>query len=347
MDGRKSASSPYLDVRVTVYVKGRVSNWHLLAIPMCESHTGEHMFNLLATLLDSLVLDWRNQLIGVTSDGASSMTGLYRGVFTRLQRVAITGFYRLWRAAHQLDIAVKKTFRSKCDESFVNILALLSGYLRRQQNLVLEMKSKCSFVHTRWISMSKVLKWLVANRIRIVAYLEEKQAQCTPPDNWWVTVIVLNRFLPIVDRAFCGLQGKNLLVASQTAILNELLLEVLEMGAVDGPFASGEISAVQHPNYVRGRFTMSMQKARHFVDSCGVFAMERIQSMSHEQNGMGEGYASILRSISVMFVDAVHGVESITVARDANNKRFSEELPAVTPITLQQTDRAAFSRQIM
>jgi hypothetical protein len=133
-----------------------------------------------------------------------------------------------------------------CDESFVNILAVLSGYLRHQQNLVFEMKPNCPrFVDTRWISMSKILKWLVANRIRIVAYLEENEARCAAPDHWWVVVIVLNGFVPIVDRAFCRLQGKTLLIASQTAILDELLREILEMGDVDGPLSSSVIDAVE------------------------------------------------------------------------------------------------------
>jgi hypothetical protein len=348
LDGGNSSNSSYLDVRVRVGIKGNVYNWHFAAIPMRGSQTGECMFNLISTLLDSLVYDCRKRLIGATNNGAPSMTGRYQGVVTRLQKVALAGFYRIWCAAHQLDLVVKRVFHRTCDESFVNILSVLSGYLRHKQNLVLEMKSKCPrCVDTRWISMKKVLTWLVANRIRIVAYLEEKEARCAAPDHWWVVVIVLNGFVPIVDRAFCRLQGKTLLFAPQTAILDERLLEILEVGDVDGPLSSSVIDAVEHPDCVRGRYTMSLRKACHFVDCCCVFAMERIQRMSDAQNGIFQEYVSVLHSITFMFVDTAHGVESITAARDTNDERFSEELRAVTPIMLQKTDRVVFSRLIM
>jgi hypothetical protein len=69
--------------------------------------------------------------------------------------------------------------------------------------------------------------------------------------------------------------------------------------------------------------------------------------MSDAQNGMFQEYMSVLYSITFMFVDTAHGVESITDARNTNNERFSEELPAVTPIMLQRTDRVEFSHLIM
>jgi hypothetical protein len=132
LDGGNSSNSSYLDVRVRVCIKGNIYNWHLAAIPMRGSHTGERMFSLIATLLDSLGYDRRKRLIGATSDGASSMTGRYQGVVTRLQQVAPAGFYRIWCAAHQLDLVVKRVFHRMCDESFVNLLAVLSDYLRCQ-----------------------------------------------------------------------------------------------------------------------------------------------------------------------------------------------------------------------
>jgi hypothetical protein len=63
LDGGNSSNSSYLDVRVRVGIKGNVYIWHLAAIPMRGSHTGVRMFNLISTLLDSLVYDWRKRLI--------------------------------------------------------------------------------------------------------------------------------------------------------------------------------------------------------------------------------------------------------------------------------------------
>ena len=52
------------------------------------------MFELFQKLFDELDPMWRQKLIGVTSDGARSMTGLERGIVTQIQNAALQqGFY--------------------------------------------------------------------------------------------------------------------------------------------------------------------------------------------------------------------------------------------------------------
>ena len=74
---------------------------------MFESHTGENMFNLLKKVFDAMCTQWENKLIGYTSDGASNMTGCNVGLGTLLQRVVLSKLYRIWCAAHQLDLLVQ------------------------------------------------------------------------------------------------------------------------------------------------------------------------------------------------------------------------------------------------
>ena len=95
LDGRNKSDTSYLDVRIPVAVSSRgvLLNLHLLVIPMRERHTGEHMFELVFTALDNLAPDWKTQIISVTTDGASSLTGQYRGVASRIANVALPGFY--------------------------------------------------------------------------------------------------------------------------------------------------------------------------------------------------------------------------------------------------------------
>ena len=49
---------------------------------MFESHTGENIFILVRHILDVLCPQWHAQLIGIGSDGASSMTRHLQGVVT-------------------------------------------------------------------------------------------------------------------------------------------------------------------------------------------------------------------------------------------------------------------------
>ena len=129
---------------------------------MYESHTGYNMFDLTTKILDVLCPNWKDKIIGATTDGASNMTGCHVGMVTQIQQVAKPGFYCIWCAAHQLDLIVQDRFKSMFDETFVHVIQGITGYLRQQKNLIQRMKATCPrFIDTRWLSMGCVLNWLI------------------------------------------------------------------------------------------------------------------------------------------------------------------------------------------
>jgi hypothetical protein len=66
-------------------------------------------------------------------------------------------------------------------EDFYSNLVNLIGYLHRQQNLIVDMKTTCPKVaFTRWLSMIKVMSWFKKHRIVVLAYLDEKLPPCRP-----------------------------------------------------------------------------------------------------------------------------------------------------------------------
>ena len=168
LDGGNKIDTLSLDVILRMCIQNKLHNLHVIAISMRELHTGENMFNLVSTTLDNLAPDWRSRIISVTTDGASSITRHRQGIASCLQNVALPGFYRVWCAIHQLDLVLQKLYKSLCDDSFVGTMTSMTGHLRRQFNLIAQMGSKCPrFVETRWMSMTKVLKWLMANRVPV------------------------------------------------------------------------------------------------------------------------------------------------------------------------------------
>jgi hypothetical protein len=192
LDGGNNAGSAYLDIRMRCYYKDNLHNFHLLAIPMRERHTGQYQFDLVVTALDVFAPNWRYQLIGVTSDGASTMTGCIQGTCTRLARECHTTLFRIWCGAHQLDLVMKKAFGRLCNDRFLNVVTGVTGYLRRQQNLMAEMKSMCpTFACTRRISMGKLLKWLTEKRTKLLQYLEQKKPSCIPSNEWWIIISLI------------------------------------------------------------------------------------------------------------------------------------------------------------
>ena len=85
------------------------------------------------------------KLVGVTIDGAVHMTGCHQVVMSRIpNKVLSGGFYCVWCALHELEIVVQKCVTSYSNADFHSGLTGLIDYLRRQQNLIQTMKSKCS-----------------------------------------------------------------------------------------------------------------------------------------------------------------------------------------------------------
>ena len=112
---------------------------------MFERHTWDYMYELFEKLFDISDPSWKAELVGVTIDGAANMTGCHQGVVTRIQNKVLSGgFYCVWCALHQLDIVVQKCVRSYFNADFHGRLTGLIDYLRRQQNLIQTMKTKCS-----------------------------------------------------------------------------------------------------------------------------------------------------------------------------------------------------------
>jgi hypothetical protein len=85
----------YLDNRIRFHRNRVLYNIHMLAIPMYDRHTGENMFKLVSNVFDILCPMWRTKLISMGSDGASSMTGEYSGVVTRVEQQVVYFFHIL------------------------------------------------------------------------------------------------------------------------------------------------------------------------------------------------------------------------------------------------------------
>ena len=58
---------------------------HAIAILMFERHTSLNMYGLVTKFLHIICPSWRNKLLGLAADGASVMTGEFKGVVTRLE----------------------------------------------------------------------------------------------------------------------------------------------------------------------------------------------------------------------------------------------------------------------
>jgi hypothetical protein len=74
-----------------------------------------------------------------------------------------------------VDLIVKKQIKQMFNDKFVHIITAMTGYFRMQPNLIKAMESNCPrFIDTRWLSMGKLLKWLIDKRIALLQHFDEK-----------------------------------------------------------------------------------------------------------------------------------------------------------------------------
>jgi hypothetical protein len=67
--------------------------------------------------------------------------------------------------------------------------------------------------------MGQRLDWLIAKRLTLQAYFEERQPPCLPLNEWWIDVYVLAEAVSIINTIYIQLQGNQLLLDEQKNIL--------------------------------------------------------------------------------------------------------------------------------
>jgi hypothetical protein len=203
---------------------------HLIAIPLRTSHTGSQMAQLVDKVMVELCgNDWKANLIGISTDGARNMTGKWRGAVTLLAEGTLPGFFRVWCAAHQLDLVVQDIMSSLCSETFYTCLTSLISHLRRQQKIVAEMKSTCPTVSsTRWSSLDLVCKWLSKNGDTVI-----NQARSIPDLSCTHVHVCSHNFILVVF----SLYWKGIMYMYLSASQQRTVRDSCSIMSVQGPVA--------------------------------------------------------------------------------------------------------------
>ena len=176
--------------------------------------------------------------------------------------------------------------------------------------------------------MSKVIKWLISNRVAVNEHMATKTVNWAPNDAWWIVVCCLNRVMKDVDVAIASLQGKQLQVTMQRQILEGLKVDLSKIagaGSILGPLMPAAIAPLyetrqlvpliptledatllRESHFCNGKFAMKLDDAHKFIDNCGTFVMERLQELSNPIDGRNLSvYALVLDSVACMFVDLI------------------------------------------
>ncbi|GMF27015.1 unnamed protein product [Phytophthora fragariaefolia] len=266
----------YLDVRVRFSLKGALYNFHMMAIPLYQEHIGENTFASLSSFLDALAPEWRQLLVGVSTDGDSSMTGRIRGVATRLEAsVPTTKLVRVWCALHQLDLVMQRVHKSSLDEEFLSTVASMTGHLRRQSILVMKIGSTCPL--------------------------------CIPSMRWWGFVSAVHVLATEANIVFVKLQRKLTLISQQQGPLANLVATHARLTGMEGPVSSNDLKKIDNSrSEVCSAYALSHACARKFMFETDSWVKDMLACATEEDEAQLP-YAEVGK----MFVQAADRVSGI------------------------------------
>lgn len=328
LDMATHMATAYCDVRIRVCPKSTVHDFHLLSIPVHDRHTGEIIFNTFARAMDALYSDWRETIIGASSDGEKKMTGRHQGVITRIQRVSKPGFMRVWCGAHQLDLCMQ-SFYLAIPDSFYSTFTSIVSYLRRQQHFISDERSQCPLIcDTRWLNMIKVTTWFDKHRLAVAAYFEEKKPACMPDESWWILLFVVHEIAGIAAISCKSLQGHGTLLCNQHHTLKRLIAEINSKVGIVGSLSEvqrGAIIEATHELSDSGEYAVSFAAVRGFMEDLGFFVKDRLAAMDDGSRD------TLLRLSATAILGLVDGISAVVAERTEDNEAYLDAAPAVLP----------------
>ena len=75
LDMSTHMATAYCDVRIRIYQKTTVHEFLFLPILVHKRHTCEIIFNTFAKAMDAIYSEWREMIIGASSDGEKKIRG--------------------------------------------------------------------------------------------------------------------------------------------------------------------------------------------------------------------------------------------------------------------------------
>src|SRR5438552_5055504 len=144
------------------------------------------------------------------------------------------------------------------------------------------MQATCPQLTTRWLAMGNVCKWLLAKRIVLFEYINmaENPVDSTPPDWWWIVIAGISILTDRINPVFIKLQAPNLLLSTQSALLDSLSTEICTMIGIRGPFSVEEIGEdAGEFRVIYGRWYVNYAEIVLFIEGLGMHSRHTLQAL--------------------------------------------------------------------
>ncbi|KAF4039137.1 hypothetical protein GN244_ATG08739 [Phytophthora infestans] len=261
----------YLEFRVKVYGEGAMHNVHLISIPAFENKCKAMMYSTLERVMNVVLPNWRQRLIGVATDGDAQMPARVLDIIARLQQEAATPVvYRSSSVCHQLDCIVTNFFSSLQGGCFLLVLK--------------ELTTHCSVSSKeKWVALGEETNWIAAHRELICQYLDVEKPPSAPDSSWWLFFAAVDWVATRANETFETLLRNHATIADQIAAVAELSTECATAFQALGPLNDSLLSTDPAGNKLfksrKGRFALSKPSIVAFIKENDVSSIEIINSV--------------------------------------------------------------------
>ena len=133
--------------------------------------------------------------------------------------------------------------------------------------------------------MGNVCNWLLAKRIVLFEYINaaENPVNSAPPDWWWIVIAGISALTDLINSVFVKLQSPNLLLSTQSALLDTLSTDICMMIGIRGPFSVQEIGDVAGEfSVIYGRWYVDYAEIVTFIEGLGMHSRHTLQTLEDE-----------------------------------------------------------------
>ncbi|KAG6965936.1 hypothetical protein JG687_00005130 [Phytophthora cactorum] len=304
----------YLEFRVKVYGGGAMHNVHLISIPAFESKCKMMMYSTLERVMNVVLPNWRQRLIGVATDGDAQMPARVLDIIVRLQQEAATPVvYRSSSGCHQLDCIVTNFFSSLQGGCFLLVLKEFSSISSKE----------------KWVALGKETNWIATHRELICQHLEVEKPPSAPDSSWWLFFAAVDWVATRANETFEKLLRNHATIADQIA-------------AVADPTGSKMFKSR------KGRFALSKPSMVAFVRENDVASIEIINSVEAPIVDL------VAENLALCGVNMIESLLELSIAlgdeqspsssnRGPNTPKLTEFLPPTLPHELAQLSGREFT----
>ncbi|GMG16479.1 unnamed protein product [Phytophthora fragariaefolia] len=307
----------YLDVRAKVYSRvGGMWNAHLLAIPQYAGKCDLMMFQTLDRVLTVLLPEWRKRLLGITIDGDVPIPARVIELTKHFQNAASGSvLYRTNNITDSLQRILQIFYGSLDSGRFIRTLKALSGYVRKDPNVVSEMKKypgyrdqlgESVYNSTKsYVTIGKEIDMIMLHNGMLRTHFKEVASVIPAPSmSWWVMLELVHWVTVRANAVFEVLENRHVSISQQAAVIASLAEECItqlhaqfigEQKAPSRTHSNGFVSK-------DGRIFMSSSTMLEFVKKSSQIAPELL--------GHG-GFATIDSVATALAASAVDMVASL------------------------------------